>query len=183
MQRTLRFYVSDFDANALLGMYPMMLLGTSHWQKLLGGALRRRLLDIGAGAGDVTSALAPLFEEIHAVEVSRGMVRRLRKRGFNPRALLRSAMQALAPHGRLVIALALPYRPFYYDGASTPAPSEHLTCSGTFFEEQVEVLVERELEPLGRAVERWARAPYLSAGDKDRPLYELDDVILVLQRG
>lgn len=211
LQRALRFYVSDFDANALLGMYPMMLLCTSHWQRLLGGK-SKRLLDIGAGSGEVTTALAPLFEEIHAVEVSRGMARRLRRRGFevhavdiveagppasdydvvsclnvldrcaNPRALLRSATQALAPGGRLVIALALPYRPFYYDGASTPEPSEQLVCKGVSFEEQVIALVEYELSPLGLAVERWARAPYLSAGDKDRALYELDDVILVLQR-
>ena len=210
LQRALRFYLSDFDANALLGMYPMLLLCTSHWQRLLDGG-GKRLLDVGAGSGDVTSALAPLFEEIHAVETSRGMARRLRRRGYdvhsvdiaeagppgtdydvvtclnvldrcaNPRALLRSAKLALAPGGRLVVALALPYRPFFYAGASTPEPSQRLDCSGASFEEQVMALVEHELSPLGLAVERWARAPYLSAGDKDRALYELDDVVLVLQ--
>ena len=45
----LRWFLSDFDVNGLLGMYPMHLLDTSQWQALLGGGSARRLLDVGAG--------------------------------------------------------------------------------------------------------------------------------------
>jgi len=211
-QRALCHYLSDFDANAWLGMYPMHLLGTGHWRRLLGDAARGRLLDVGAGSGDVTAELAPLFREVLAVEVSSGMARRLRRRGFavhsadiaesgpppgdfdvvaclnvldrcpRPRSLLRAAVRALAPGGRLLIALALPYRPFFYVGPETPEPRETLACGGDCFEEQVTGFVESEIAPLGVDLERWARAPYLSAGDKHRELYELDDVVLVCRK-
>jgi SAM-dependent methyltransferase len=208
-QRALRFYVSDFDANALLYMYPMHLLCTSHWRRLLGSDARGRLLDVGAGSGDVTAALAPLFEEVYTLELSWGMARKLRRRGFRverrdiaetgppggdfdvvaclnvldraprPRSLLKAAARATSAAGRLVIALALPYRPFFYAGPDTPEPAERLRCEGTCFEEQVSAFVHGEVLPLGFEIERWARAPYLSAGDRDRELYELDDAILV----
>lgn len=212
LQRALRLYVSDFDANALLDMYAMNLLCTSHWRRLLGEDAKGRLLDVGAGSGDVTGELAPLFDEVHVVEVSRGMARRLKRRGYavhvtdiarngppadgfdvvsclnvldrceRPHSLLQAALRAVRPGGLLVIALALPYRPFYYDGGSSPEPKQRLSCDGDTFEEQVTALVDSEIAPLGVTLERWARAPYLSAGDKDRPLYELDDVILLCRR-
>jgi SAM-dependent methyltransferase len=211
-QRALCLYLSDFDANAWLGMYPMHLLCTSHWRKLLGDGARGRLLDVGAGSGDVTASLAPLFRDVVTAEVSRGMIRRLRQRGFavhaadiaesgppggdfdvvaclnvldrcpKPRSLLGAAVRALAPGGRLVIALALPYRPFFYVGPDTPEPREALECGGDTFEEQVSAFVESEIVPLGVDLDRLARAPYLSAGDKDRELYELDDVLLVCRK-
>jgi hypothetical protein len=43
-------------------------------------------------------------------------------------------------------------------------------------------LIERDLLPLGLTLECFARAPYLSAGDSRRELYELDDVVLVLTK-
>jgi hypothetical protein len=39
--------LSDFDANALLGAYPMHLLGTEQWRVLCGGRVGGRLLDVG----------------------------------------------------------------------------------------------------------------------------------------
>src|SRR5688572_25466131 len=53
-QRFARLYLSDFDANALTGMYRMLLLPSGAWQRLLGPLARGRLLDVGAGSGDVT---------------------------------------------------------------------------------------------------------------------------------
>lgn len=41
-----------------------------------------RLLDVGAGAGNVTQQLAPLFEEVVTTEVSSMNAVRLRQRGF-----------------------------------------------------------------------------------------------------
>src|SRR6185503_2611705 len=58
-QRLARLYLSDFDANALTGMYQMLLLPEAAWRSLLGDRASGRLLDVGAGSGDVTAALSP----------------------------------------------------------------------------------------------------------------------------
>lgn len=85
--RALTLLLSDFDANGLLGMYPVFLLSTPQAQRLLAaarpeGVSAARLLDIGAGSGDVTTRLAPLVQTIECTEASRFMARRLRQRGF-----------------------------------------------------------------------------------------------------
>lgn len=74
--------LSDYDTNALLGCFPMHLLSVTQWRALLDGHETTRLLDIGAGSGDVLSALAPLFREVVTTETSRGMSRKLRARGY-----------------------------------------------------------------------------------------------------
>ncbi len=84
-QRILREYVSDFDANALLDMYPMFLLSSAQIGALLGlpaGARIRSCLDVGAGSGDVTHALAPWCDRLVTTERSWGMARRLNRLGF-----------------------------------------------------------------------------------------------------
>lgn len=80
----LRSFLSDFDVNALLRMYPLHLLSEAQWRQILpeqDGAGRH--LDVGAGNGDLTSCLEPLFSTTLTTESSRGMVRALRRRGFN----------------------------------------------------------------------------------------------------
>ena len=214
-QRLARLYLSDFDANALTGMYRMQLLVPSAWKRLLEGHSGGRLLDVGAGSGDVTAALSGCFDAVEATEVSRGMARRLGRRGVRchaldltdapfdgppfdavallnvldrcrrPRQLLRHCLLALKPGGIFVVALALPYRPFYFDGPATPQPLERLQCDpgpkGTW-EDGARRFIERDLLPLGLRIECFARAPYLSAGDSARELYELDDVVAVLSK-
>jgi SAM-dependent methyltransferase len=211
-QRLARLYLSDFDANALTGMYRMLLLPESAWRALLADRAGGRLLDVGAGSGDVTVALGRAFEAVEATEVSRGMTRRLTKRGVRchaldlteapldappfdavsllnvldrcrkPRQLLRHCLQALKPGGTFIVALALPYRPFFFEGPRTPEPLERLECEAGSWEDGARRFIERDLLPLGLTLERFARAPYLSAGDSARPLYELDDVIVVLSK-
>jgi SAM-dependent methyltransferase len=80
LRSTLRRVVSDFDADGLLGTHPMALFGPRSWEALVGGG--GRLLDVGAGSGDVTAHARELFDEIVTTEVSGPMVRRLRRRGF-----------------------------------------------------------------------------------------------------
>lgn len=87
VHRALTLVVSDFDANALLGMYPVFLLSTPGALRLVeaarpGGVSGARWLDVGAGSGDVTTRIAPLAESIQCTEASRQMARRLRRRGF-----------------------------------------------------------------------------------------------------
>ncbi|MFW6050385.1 MAG: methyltransferase [Myxococcota bacterium] len=87
LRRMLGRFVSDFDANALLGMHDMHLLGTDAWRRLLAHAGWEppeggRLLDVGAGDGRVTAPLAALFADVVATETSAAMARRLRRRGW-----------------------------------------------------------------------------------------------------
>jgi SAM-dependent methyltransferase len=87
-QRALTLFLSDFDANALLGTYPVFLLSTPQALGLIEaarpvGVSTGRWLDIGAGSGDVTTRLAPLVNELVCTEASHHMARRLRRRGFS----------------------------------------------------------------------------------------------------
>ena len=82
-----RNVMSDYDANGLVGTHDMRVLGTDQWRQLLDVAtLTRlangRLLDVGAGDGNVTAELAPLVREVVTTETSSGMAKRLRKRGW-----------------------------------------------------------------------------------------------------
>lgn len=208
LHRSLRGIFSDFDINGLLGTYPMHVLGREQWAHLLPDA-KGRLLDVGAGNGDVTDALAPLFDEATVAETSRPMARRLRRRGYRchnldlavhpipdgpfdaiallnvldrcdrPLSLLGNLRSALRSDGRLIVALVLPYRPVVYDGGLAREPTERLPIFETTWEEATHQLVEHVLAPLGFEVESCSRVPYLSGGDAYRALYELDDVVLV----
>lgn len=216
LHRCLRGYLSDFEINGLLGTYPMHVLGTEQWRFLLEAALDAmpaafggRLLDVGAGNGDVTAQLAPLFERVVTTELSRTMVWRLRRRGFRcvrrdvsehgapdapydaiaclnvldrcerPLSLLAELRTALADGGLLIVALVLPYQPFVYAGATSRDPSERLPLAFGSWEQSATSLCQEVLEPLGLSVLALTRAPYLSGGDARRALYELDDVVVV----
>jgi 2-polyprenyl-3-methyl-5-hydroxy-6-metoxy-1,4-benzoquinol methylase len=86
-RQLMNLFLSDFDANALLGMYRVFLLSTPQALSLLERGRttplsQARLLDVGAGSGDVTTRLAPLVSETDCTEASFFMARRLRQRGF-----------------------------------------------------------------------------------------------------
>lgn len=216
VHRLLTLFLSDFDTNALLRVHPVFLLSTPQAQRLLGETSQSTLLDIGAGSGDVTTRLAPLVERLVCTETSRGMSRRLRRRGlecwtgaageqrtgdplrahrfdlislFNvvdrcarPRTLLRAAVEHLPPGGKLIVATPLPFDPFYYQGSRTQAPEERLAIESSTWEKASLELLERELLPLGLEVQSLSRAPYLSGGNANHPLFLLDDVIVVCRK-
>ncbi len=208
LHHSLRGFLSDFDINGLLGTYPMHVLGTEQWEQLLGRP-GGRLLDVGAGNGDVTVQLAPLFDRVTTVETARLMARRLERHGYvchradlakgdvpdapwdvisllnvldrcdRPLTLLGNLRSALSDGGRLVLTLVLPYKPFVYEGGMSRSPTELLPISKRTWEGAANELVENVLLPLGFEVEACSRVPYLSGGDANRALYELDDVLLV----
>ncbi len=159
LHSVLRTFLSDFDVNGLIGMYAMHLLDTRQWQQLLGPPGARRLIDIGAGSGDVTASLAPLFGSVTTTETSWAMSRRLARRGYvcfrvdvteegvpdkpwdvisclnvldrcgRPLTLLEQLRSALAADGRLVLSMPLPYAPLVFDGGVTRDPDEPLPLS------------------------------------------------------
>lgn len=206
--------ISDYDANALLDFYPMFLMSTAQWRALLGEHARGRLLDIGAGSGDVTAELAPLFDAVTTTETSRGMARNLRARGYachgvdlaenalprgasfdvvsllhvidraaRPLTLLERARELVAPGGRMIVATPLPLSAHVHVAGGTVDAEEVLPTDAhsAAWEPALTALVTHVLAPLGLEVERFARAPYLSRGDADAPVYVLDDAILVLR--
>lgn len=212
LHRALRLFLSDFDANGLLHMYPMHLLGTSQWKELLGPDAISRHLDVGAGAGDITRTIAPLASETVTTETSRFMARNLRKLGFRcieadvaesdvpepgydlvtclnvidrcarPESLLSKLTAALTPGGRLVVATPFPFDPFVYRGARSLDPKERLAVPRESWERSVTALVANVLEPLQLEPETVSRVPYLCRGDADRPLYVLDDALVVCRK-
>lgn len=209
LHRWLRPALSDFDINGLLGMYRLHLLGPDHFQTLLGPHLGGRLLDVGAGAGDVTSRAAPAFDSVVTTETSLAMSLRLRRRGYRchrvdlarkgidespfdvatclnvidrcdrPRTLLRNVADRLAPDGRMVVAVAIPLDPFVYDGGRSLSPTEPIEHESGSWEATARSLAEGFLPSAGLLVEKVARVPYLSQGDQGRRLYTLDDAVFV----
>lgn len=209
LHRALGTFLSDFDANGLLGMYPMHLLGTSQWRRLIGDEPVKRLLDVGAGSGDVTAHLAPLAVSTVTTERSRIMANVLRRRGFpchevdvaeggvpdpsydlitclnvldrcaRPRTLLHRLVEGLVPRGRFVLATPFPFDAFFYDGPRSVEPQERLAVPNAAWEPSLIALVEHELLPLGLRVKTVTRVPYLCQGDSKRHMYVLDDALLV----
>lgn len=207
VHRILRTFVSDYDANALLAMYPMHLLGTEQWRSLLQLKGPGRLLDVGAGDGGLTQHLAPLFTSITTSETSRHMAKRLRQRGFEcllgdvtqftsltkydcitclnvvdrtptPRHLVSYLANAIEPGGYLVLATPLPIRAFYYQGPQTLEPREQLATPGPSWERAANQFVALIQEVAPQlALQRWSRTPYLSWGDSEQGLYVLDDFV------
>jgi 2-polyprenyl-3-methyl-5-hydroxy-6-metoxy-1,4-benzoquinol methylase len=210
--RIVRSFMSDYDANGLLGMYPMHLLSSTQWRLLLELEHAATLLDVGAGDGGLTRHLAPLFTSITTTETSPAMARRLRKRGYEclvqdlsehplqtafdcvtclnvvdrtskPRDLIERLSRLVAPGGRLVLAVPLPIRAFYYLGPRTLEPTQALHAHGPSWERAAMQLA-TTVSTLAPDFEltRWSKASYLSWGDHARTLYSLEDFVGVWQR-
>ena len=108
-----------------------------------------------------------------------------------PAALLAAAHALLEPEpgGWLLLATPLPYRPFYFRGASTYRPDQDaalalpdVTSEAAAWEEQAFELLAETLPRHGFAPRAFTRLPYLSAGDPTTPLWALDDLVCVAQR-
>lgn len=203
----MRQFVSDFDLDGWLNMHALFLLDTKGWESILGSSRYSTLLDIGAGRGDVTATLAPLFEQVAATETSKPMVRRLLQRGFEAHAIDLAEQDFESPRLFSVVAMlnvldrcsrprSLIERALEClepDGLlvlATPLPFRpHVDVGGSTVDpdELMPVVSEcfetatRELVDSIPGIEiiRWSRIPYVSQGDWRQPLVALDDAVLV----
>lgn len=88
----------------------------------------------------------------------------------------------MAPGGRLVVALVLPFSPYVEVGErGDHKPSEYLPVKGNGLEGQIASLVDRVFAPLSLRCLVWSKLPYLCEGDLGQAYYFLDDVIFVLE--
>ncbi|MDD9943060.1 MAG: methyltransferase domain-containing protein [Myxococcales bacterium] len=97
----------------------------------------------------------------------------------HPKTLLRHAMQALRPGGRLVIAVPLPLAAHVDRGRVTVDQEEPLPEPAARWEQGVIALTEKLFGGLGLQTVRFTRAPYLCRGDAESSLYALDDALFV----
>jgi len=202
-------FESLYDAHGRLGAYAMHLLSEAQWRVLLGPEPCAALLDVGAGAGYITSEARALFAEVVCTETSAQLRKRLRQRGFDardtdlsratlgrqfpvvaclnvldrtprPRALLAALRAHLAPGGQLVIALPLPLSPHVHVAGGTISAEERLPITARGFEQAARQLTDALFAPAGLVPRSFSRVPYLSRGDAGAPFYVLDAGVWVL---
>ncbi|KAB0384033.1 hypothetical protein FD755_005950 [Muntiacus reevesi] len=108
-------FMSRTSINGLLGRGSMFVFSPDQFQRLLKinpDWKTHRLLDLGAGDGEVTKIMSPHFEEIYATELSETMIWQLQKKKYR------------------------------YIGGKWDKPSEILEIKGQNWEEQVNSLPE-----------------------------------------
>ena len=102
-----------------------------------------------------------------------------------PAALLAAARRLLAPGGRLLLAVVLPFSEFVEDGAVRrhvhgPLPMAGARCAdGADFETSLNALLSRAIIPAGFDVLSVSKVPYLCRGDWRKSFYVLFDAIIV----
>lgn len=99
-----------------------------------------------------------------------------------PNTLLNQLRDTLAPGGRLVVALVLPFSPYVETGErGDHKPMEYLPIRGFSLEEQVATVIDRVFKPVGLRCLVWSKLPYLCEGDLRQAYCFLEDVIFVLE--
>ncbi|XP_072839046.2 protein-L-histidine N-pros-methyltransferase isoform X1 [Pogona vitticeps] len=141
-------FMSRTSINGLLGRGSMFVFSPEQFQRLLKinpDWKSRRLLDLGAGDGEVTKVMSPHFEETYVTELSETMIWQLQKKkyrvlginewqnmGFQydvisclnlldrcdqPLTVLKDIRSVLDPtRGRVILALVLPFHPYVENG-------------------------------------------------------------------
>eukprot|EP00099_Drosophila_melanogaster_P020384 NP_611846.1 uncharacterized protein Dmel_CG5339 [Drosophila melanogaster] len=104
-------------------------------------------------------------------------------RCFDSFKLLEDIHLALAPNGRAVVALVLPYMHYVETNTSHLPLRPLLENNGrqASFEEEAARFMEL-LENCGYRVEAWTKAPYLCEGDLHQSFYWLIDLIVVISK-
>ncbi|XP_053695725.1 protein-L-histidine N-pros-methyltransferase [Sabethes cyaneus] len=106
-------------------------------------------------------------------------------RCIDPHQILHDIYNVLAPNGRLLLALVLPYS-HYVEKNSSHLPlkplMEHWPTSQCLpIEREIEYFFEA-LENVGFKIVVWTKAPYLCEGDLKQSYYWLDDIVVVCSK-
>lgn len=107
-------------------------------------------------------------------------------RCIDPYQIIEDIYNALAPNGRAIVALVLPYY-HYVEFNSSHMPLRpllpHWPDKARQFTFEAEATIFFEiLEQIGFKVEAWTKAPYLCEGDLRQSFYWLVDVVVVLSK-
>lgn len=107
-------------------------------------------------------------------------------RCIDPIQLLEDIHRALAPNGRVILALVLPYQ-HYVECNSSHLPVRPLMahwpekCKQYSFESEAMIFF-RVLENIGFQIESWTKAAYLCEGDLRQSYYWLIDLVVVASK-
>jgi len=206
----LSWFYCQTDINGMLNRGSMFVFSKEQFLKMSKLDTNTKLtsmLDLGAGDGRPTQSMSSFFTETYTTEVSAPMRKSLTQRGFKvleidnwvkpdgydlvsalnlfdrcdkPLGIISDIHTSLKPGGFFVVALVLPFKP-YVESVPTHKPSEKMDIKGEKFEAQVESAVQ-VFEGLGFSLEGWARVPYLCEGDLNRPLYHLNNALMLYKK-
>jgi len=206
----LSWFYCQTDINGMLSRGSMFVFSKEQFlkmSKLEPGVKLERMLDLGAGDGRPTQSMSCFFEETFATEVSAPMRKSLGLKGFKvleidnwvkpdsfdlisalnlfdrcdkPLSIISEIHKSLKSGGFFLVALVLPFKP-YVESVPSHKPSEKMNIAGDTFEVQVEAAVTM-FEEVGFSLESWARVPYLCEGDLNRPLYHLNNALVMFRK-
>merc|ERR1719397_441640 len=202
--------VLQSDFNGMLSRGSMFVFSKSQFVKLTNLTEEEKfgsMLDLGAGDGRPTEAMSDFYQQVFATEVSSPMRKHLALKGFEvldidkwkkasgydlisalnlfdrgdkPLNIISDIHHSLTPNGLFVVALVLPFRP-YVESVPSHKPSQLMNITGEQFEDQVATAV-KMFEDSGFLLKSWSRVPYLCEGDLNRPLYQLNNALLVFTK-
>ncbi len=163
------------------------------------------MIDLGAGDGEVTKKFAHFFQKIYATETSNPMKKLLASKNITvlsldqwsqehkydlisclnlldrcdqPERIIDQVKAALKePHGLLLVALVLPFKPFV-EAKNSREPTEKLPIEGELFLDQATSFVSF-MKSKGFELKSWSRVPYLCQGDLLQSVYYLDDALFL----
>ncbi|VDD90597.1 unnamed protein product [Enterobius vermicularis] len=198
----LSFFLTKTSINGILGRGGMFIFSSEQLRDFLSigetwNRDQKKLLDLGAGDGQVTEILANYFADVTVTEASMVMAWRLRQHGFtvtdkelwaqtgpydlvsalnlldrhyDPHALLRDLHQlTYNSNCLLLMAVVLPLKQYveFHPYKNSTKPDTFLRLKGETFEEQFISLVDDILAPSNFEVVRWGKLPYLCEGDHE----------------
>eukprot|EP00092_Neocalanus_flemingeri_P037277 GFUD01040598.1.p1 GENE.GFUD01040598.1~~GFUD01040598.1.p1 ORF type:complete len:325 (-),score=62.15 GFUD01040598.1:156-1130(-) len=206
----LSWFYCQTDINGMLNRGSMFVFSKEQFLKMTKFDTNTKLsamLDLGAGDGRPTQSMSSFFTETYTTEVSGPMRKSLTQRGFKvleidnwvkpdgydlisalnlfdrcdkPLGIIADIHTSLKPGGLFLVALVLPFKP-YVESVPSHKPSEKMDINGETFEAQVEAAV-KMFEGVGFTLEGWARVPYLCEGDLSRPLYHLNNALMLFKK-
>jgi len=206
----LSWFYCQTDINGMLGRGSMFVFSKEQFltmSKIDPDIQLDKMLDLGAGDGKPTQSMSCFFKEIFATEVSAPMRKSLDMKGFKvleieswvepegfdlisalnlfdrcdkPLSIISDIHTSLKPGGYFLVALVLPFKP-YVESVPSHKPSEKMNIAGDTFEAQVETAVSMFKE-VGFSLESWAKVPYLCEGDLNRPLYHLNNALIMFKK-